>query len=288
MIRPNASSSASPVDPSAASAAHATLEWITFVDRAENHAAVVVTLPDRGLHAVVSDSRPVDAEPSAAPEAAPADIMILVVPAAEGDAGGLSDEAVHWLEHAGPVQAIALHGAAVAWAPGRAAILVEPSRLDSVRAAVVEFLFHERELSGIEADVKRGWPDVEADAALGFEFRDRDADRRHALGERFRRAIGLRSRLARLLPHLDRPPVHPPTLAGQVGERLRERSRMPERADFVDGQLEVQERVYDLCAQRSSEWLLARKSTTLEWVIIVLVAVETVLLLVGLLSSRGG
>lgn len=267
MIRPTAASSSTPAS---------TVEWIGFIGGAEDSAAAVVALPDRGLHAVVMDSH------------MQADIGLLVVPTPMVDAGDLPAEATGWVAAAGPVQSIALHGAAVAWAPGRAAILVEPSRIDSVRAAVVEFLFRERELSAIEADVHAGWPDVEADAPLGFEFRDRDADRRQVLGERFQRTIGLRSRLARLLPHLDRPPVHPPTLASQVGERLRERSRMAERADFLDGQLEVHERVYDLCGQRASDWRLARKSTTLEWAIVVLLAVETVLILVGLLSSRGG
>ena len=291
MIRPTAASSASPastVDASGDLFANSTVEWIGFVGGAEDPAAAVVALPDRGLHAVVMGSQPANAVSSSGPQAMQADIALLVVPAPIGDAGGLPDEALRWLSSAGSVQVIALHGAGVAWAPGRAAILVEPSRIDSVRAAVVEFLFREKELSHIEADVHAGWPDVEADASMGFEFRDRDADRRHVLGERFRRTIGLRSRLSRLLPHLDRPPVHPPTLASQVGERLRERSRMAERADFLDGQLEVQERVYDLCAQRASDWTIARKSTTLEWAIVVLLAVETVLILVGLLSSRGG
>lgn len=259
----------------------ATVRWIAFVDRTDDPRPAVVQFPGSGVRAVVVGTRPAAASLDVA--APVADIAILMVPAAAADADGLPAPALAWAGAGGPPQAIALHGAAVAWAPGRVAILVDPARADAVQAAVVEFCFHERELRAIEADVAGGWPHVEADAPLAFEFRDRDADRRRALGVRFQRTVSLRSRLARLAPHLDRPPLHPPTLASQVGERLRERSRMPERAGFLDGQLDVQERVYDLCGQRASDWWLARKSTTLEWAIVVLLAVETVLILVGML-----
>jgi len=255
---------------------------IGFVDPAADPRPAVVTLPDAGVQAVV-----VDVRSAAAADAAPqADLTLLMVPAPEADASPLSADVLAWVEAAGPARMIALHGAAVAWAPGRAAIRVEPSRLDAVRAAVVEFCYRERELRDIEATAAAGWPDVEADTPLAFEFRDRDAGRRTILGERFRRTVGLRTRLARLVPHLDLPPLHPPTLASQVAERLRERGRTAERAEFLAGQLEVQERVYDLCAQRSSDWSLSRKSLALEWAIVVLLAIETVLILVDLLGSR--
>ncbi|MFM9059640.1 MAG: hypothetical protein ACKOSQ_11045 [Planctomycetaceae bacterium] len=272
-------------EPLADAAGTATVQSIAFVNRADDSRPAIVQFPDSASRAVFVGLRPaVTAGDATAPAA---DLTLLVVPARAADAEGLAPEELAWVEAAGPVQAIAVHGAALAWAAGRAAIRVEPARLDAVRAAVVEFCFHERELRAIEAEVAAGWPEVEADAPLAFEFRDRDADRRRALGERFRRTVSLRARLARLAPHLDRPPLHPPTLASQVGERLRERSRMAERAGFLTGQIEVQERVYDLCGQRSSDWALSRKSTTLEWAIVVLIAIETVLILVDLLATRG-
>jgi len=212
---------------------------------------------------------------------------LLVVEARPDEVAGLSAEAIAWVAAGGPVQSIALHGAAVAWSPGRAAILVAAERVEAVRAAVLEFCRHDRDLRAIETDVAAGWPDIEADAPLAFEFRDRDVGRRAGLGERFRRSVALRARLARLAPHLDRPPLHPPTLASQVGERLRERGRLAERAGFLDGQLAVHERVYDLCGQRSSDWAIARRSRALEWAIVVLLVVEIVLLLVDILAAGG-
>jgi hypothetical protein len=271
--------------PTAPAAGSAFVESIAFVTQTDDPRPAIIAFPEAGIRAVLVGTRPAAAElaDSATP---PGDLAMLVVPASAGDAGGFSAEVLAWVERGGPAQAIALHGAAVAWALGRVAVLCEPARLDSVRAAVVDCCFHERELRAVEDAVAAAWPDVEADAALAFEFRDRDADRRRVLGERFRRTVALRARLARLAPHLDRPPTHPPSLAGQVGERLRERGRMTERAGFLADRLEVQERVYDLCGQRASDWSLARRSTTLEWAIVVLLAIETVLILVDLLASR--
>lgn len=263
----------------------AVVESIAFVGRTDDPRPAIVDFPDAGLRAVLVGTTPAAA--ALADTAIPrGDLLLIAVPAAADDAGGLPDEVLAWVSAGGPAQAIALHGAAVAWAADRAAVLVEPARLEAVRAAVVEFGFRERELRAVEEAVASAWPDVESDAALAFEFRDRDADRRPALGERFQRTVALRGRLARLAPHLDRPPTHPPTLASQIGERLRERSRMAERAGFLADRLEVQERVYELCGQRSSDWGLARRSTTLEWAIVVLLAIETVLILVDLLAAR--
>lgn len=261
------------------------VESIAVVERTDDPRAAIVDFPETGLRAVLvgSEAGAADAVATAGPAAA---LLLAVVPAPPEDAGGLPADIQAWVEGGGPAQTIALHGAVVAWAAGRAAVLVEPGRLESVRAAVVEFWFRERELMALEEAVAAAWPAVEADAALAFEFRDRDADRLGALGERFRRTVGLRARLARLAPHLDRPPIHPPTLAGQVGERLRERSRLAERAGFLADRLEVQERVYELCGQRTSDWALTRRSTTLEWAIVVLLAIETVLILVDLLAAR--
>lgn len=215
------------------------------------------------------------------------ELALLVVSARPDEAATLPAEALAWVEATGPAQTIAIHGAAIAWAPGRAALLVEPTRCEAVRAALIEFGMHDRDLRELEAEVAAGWADLESDAPLAFDFRDRDAERRAGLGERFRRLVALRARLVRLVPHLDRPPLHPPTLASQVGERLRERARMAERAGHLGTQLELHERVYDLCGQRASEWSLAHRSRGLEWAVVVLLAVETALILVDLLASRG-
>lgn len=92
-------------------------------------------------------------------------------------------------------------------------------------------------------------------------------------------------RFARLVPCVLVPHVHPPTLASQIGERLRERTRMADRLELVEGKLESQEHIYELCSHRTSEFMVARKGHHLEWVIIILLLVQTVLLMLDLLSS---
>lgn len=268
----------------------ASLQWIAFVPHGDDPRPVVTKVSGTCIHAVVAGSAAgMAAEVLEAVVDGPrADLGLLVLPGSPDHDGTLPAEAIAWVEEGGPTQMLALHGAVVAWAPGRAVIIAASDRLAAVRAAVVEFCFFERELRSIEAEVTAAWPHVDADAPLAFEFNDRDAGRRREIGERFRRTVALRGRLARLAPHLERPPLFPPTLASQVAERLRERSRMAERAGFLDGQITVQERVYDLCGERSSDWTIARRSIALEWAIVVLLVVQTALLVAELLTTSGG
>ena len=95
----------------------------------------------------------------------------------------------------------------------------------------------------------------------------------------------MRAQLARLAPQIECPPVYPPTLVSQVGERLREKARLSERLQFVREQVDVFEKVYEMCGQRVSDFMSSRTAHTLEWVIIILLAAETILLIVDLLSS---
>jgi len=99
--------------------------------------------------------------------------------------------------------------------------------------------------------------------------------------------IGLRSRMVRMAPHIQCPHVFPPTLASQISERMREKSRVAERLEFMREQIEVFEKFYEMCSQRASDFVANRTSHMLEWVIILLLAAETILLVVNLLSSAG-
>jgi len=207
----------------------ASLQWIAFVPHGDDPRPVVTKVSGTCIHAVVAGGAAgMAAEVLEAVVDGPrADLGLLVLPGSPDHDGTLPAEAIAWVEEGGPTQLLALQGAVVAWAPGRAVIIVASDRLAAVRAAVVEFCFFERELRSIEAEVAAAWPHVDADAPLAFEFNDRDAGRRREIGDRFRRTVALRGRLARLAPHLERPPLFPPTLASQVAERLRERLGQP-------------------------------------------------------------
>jgi uncharacterized Rmd1/YagE family protein len=85
---------------------------------------------------------------------------------------------------------------------------------------------------------------------------------------------------------MHRPAPQPPTLAGQLGERLRDRGRVLERLEQAGEQADLLERVYSGCGDRAAEYLTSRRHATLEWVIILLLAVEVVLITVDLLATH--
>jgi hypothetical protein len=225
----------------------------------------------------------------------PASLVLLSVPSQDLDQPEMLATVRAWIERrdsgsadAGePGVMITLHGAQIFWQDGRAAIIASSERLAAAKTAVVEFAFHDGLLRSIERDIAARWPELEGDAPLAFDFHERWLRRRDELARRFQAFVLLRTRFVRLVPLVNRPPVYPPTLASQISERLRERTRIVDRLDFSDGQLEVFERVYELCAERSSEFVLARKGHVLEWIIIVFLAFQTLLLVLERIASLG-
>ena len=99
--------------------------------------------------------------------------------------------------------------------------------------------------------------------------------------------MSMKASLLRIAPHLNRAPIYPVTLASQMGERLRERGRLSDRIEASVEQIEVLERLYEMCGQRASEFMLSRNETTLEWIIITLLAMDTILLIVDAMLSLG-
>lgn len=181
---------------------------------------------------------------------------------------------------------LTLHGAQVIWQPHLIIAVAPPDRLTDVSRAAVLASAYEHELRALERRLDERWDEVQVDARLAFEFAERDMARRGELADRFQRTVSMRTRLERLAPQIQTPHVHPPTLASQIGERLRERLHMAERLELADGKLEAQERIYELCSQRSSEFVVARTGHLLEWVIIILLLSQTVLLIIEFLTSR--
>ncbi len=178
-----------------------------------------------------------------------------------------------------------LQGAQIFWAPGRTAVIAPSDRLEAVRGAIIEFCYFEAELRSIEDEIGQNWPQLELDTPLAFEFRVQAVATRKQLMQRFQQVISMRVRLARMAPHIECPPIYPPTLASQIGERLREKTRLADRLQFTREQTEVFEKIYEMCGQRASDFMSNRTSHSLEWVIILLLATETILLAVDFLSS---
>lgn len=183
---------------------------------------------------------------------------------------------------------IQLQGVLICVGRDRIAISGSPERIQSVTGAALEYFWLQSELERMEQRTAGRWSELEEDTPAAFEVIEPMLERRRQLQQRFQQMISEKARLARLAPLIECPPVWPPTLASQAGERLREKSRLPDRLQFLRDQLEVFERVYEMCGQRISDFISSRKSHTLEWIIVVLLAFETLLLAVDLLSTLSG
>lgn len=227
---------------------------------------------------------------------------LLLIPLTDDDAegplvGGDLDRARTWVREAAagnerpplelPVQ-LRLYGVDVIWSPSKVAAVAAAERFAIVRDAIYDFTATEAELSIIEQQIDAAWPDYERDLPLAYGFSETTAQLRDGLQDRYGRVMSLAGRLARISRRIHEPAPQPPTLAGQIGERLRERLRLADREEAADGCLEVLTAHYEACGQRASDFAIARRESLLSWTIIILLAMETILLAVDLLSANAG
>lgn len=187
---------------------------------------------------------------------------------------------------ADPPLAMPLYGTHVLWSHRRAVAIGPGDRLASMRSALVDFTEREAELRDCERRIAAALEHLDADAPLAFEADDRVLPRRRQLADRFVEAVSLRRRLAMLAPVLQRPAPQPPTLGGQLGERLRDRGRVAERLDHAVEQADLLERVYAGCGDRVAEFVSSRRHLALEWVIVLLLAAEVVLITLDLVAKH--
>jgi tetrahydromethanopterin S-methyltransferase subunit G len=250
---------------------------VRFVERAAAGDSVLMTFKDPAVrYAVVGGAG-----------AGEDGLDVMVAPAAAGaqvDAGR-SRALVEWLEKtddadAVPTLYVKLRGVEAMWRPGRAVLQCEAEQAEAMLAAVVEFSHYERELRRIEDEIANGWGELEQDKGLAFDVTPKDLRRSEAVGGRMARVIEQRMRYARIEPHLYEPGVRLIAAAQKLGDELRERARIESRLETVDAQIEVYEGVYEMASQRMGEYRAAREEHVLEWVIIVLLGAEAVLMAV--------
>ncbi len=209
----------------------------------------------------------------------PTQFEFLTIPTANHQTPELQSVATDWVDAASqnssvPMHMMTLQGAQVFWNESRVAILAPAERLESLRQALIEVCWYDAELSELERKLGDSWPHLEADAPLAFTFEEKSLSRRSELQQRFQRIVEIRSRQTCLSPHVHCPHLHPPTLASQVNERFRERTRLFHRHEILGQQLEVFERTYEAIGQRSSDFIQSRIGHMLEWIIIVLLVTQ--------------
>jgi hypothetical protein len=231
-------------------------------------------------------------------------LEVLLVPAAVGEnhgpgdwlsatrvAGGAGESHDQGLGEAGPgwgagVQ-FALHGAQVAWSGDRAVIVSPRDRWEPVTRAVAEFSHYAFELGDVEQGLTVEWERQRVATPPLFDIERQPAGRLREIDAGSVRLLELRRRVVQVVPLVQRPPQFPPTLAGQIGERLRERTRMAERVEHAQQQLDQLERVHDVCGQRLAELQSSRKGHMLEMIIIAILGFQSLLWMAELLFSTG-
>ncbi len=220
------------------------------------------------------------------------DLSLLIVPAAIAVNAEIINTIREWVEEiksaeASPCLMLSLQHVQVLWSPQRVAIVAEISRVETVKIAMIEVSYYVSELMRLESEISLRWPQLESDIPIAFQFDQRIVAKKKDLMQKFQSIYSLRAHLARITPFLLCPHVYPPTLASQVGERLRERVRVEDRVEFVSDQLEVYEEVYEMCSQRINDHQHAYKGHTLEWMIIILLVAQIFLSLFDYLTIAG-
>ena len=180
-----------------------------------------------------------------------------------------------------------LYGTLVIWTQTRMVLVTAPRHFKKAEQAILDFTTTAFEVGAIEHALPSAWEHYENDIPNGFLFHDSDKECAAALAHRYKQAMSLAGKLSRLSPHIHLAPEHPPTLAGQLGERLRDRSRLVDREEFASEQLDTIIRLYETTGQRVSEYALAQREYILIWAIVFLLTAEIVLLLVDLVSTAG-
>jgi hypothetical protein len=182
-----------------------------------------------------------------------------------------------------PPIVVKMRGAEVTWRPGRTLLQCEPEQTASLLKAIIDFNYFENELRKIESELASGWADLDVDKRLAYQVAPSDLERSEIIGRRIDQTLQRRIRHARIEPHLYAPNFQL-SLAGQkLGEELREKANIEDRSETVDSQMEVFEHVYEMCSQRMGEFRDSRQGHTLEWVIIILLGSEVILLIADML-----
>ena len=182
---------------------------------------------------------------------------------------------------------VKVRGVELMWRPGRVLLQCDSEQTESLLPAVVEFTHYESELRRIEYEIAETWEELEQDKALAFDVTTADLERSAVVGARMNRVLQRRIRFARIEPHLYEATASLTAAGRKLGEELREKARIEARLETVDAQLEVFEGIYEMSGQRMGEYRAARQEHVLEWIIIVLLAAEMLLLLAQIVWKSG-
>jgi hypothetical protein len=267
---------------------------VRFVEKTSGNDVVLMSFKDPApCYAILAESPATATDTIASgPRCEELEVDLLTLsPLAQGPASATHPQLVEWMEKgddsSAPPVYVKVRGVELMWRPGRMLLQCDSEQTESLLAAVLEFAHYEYELRRIEDEIANTWAELEQDKTLAFSVTPADLERDTVVGERMNRALQRRIRFARIEPHLYEASVSLTAGGRKLGEELREKSRIEARLETVDAQLEVFEGIYEMSGQRMGEYRAARQEHVLEWIIIVLLAAEMLLLLVQTVWKPG-
>ena len=267
---------------------------IRFVEAITGDDAVLMTFKDPAQRYAVLCEAPATAtgEVAAGPHGDVLDVVLLPAPTQpQGTPSATNQGFMEWIAKGdgkdAPPVFVKFRGVELMWRPGRVLLQCDSEQAESLLSAVVEFTHYECELRRIEQEIADTWEELEQDKALAFDITPADLERSQAVGARMNRVLQRRIRFARIEPHIYEPGAGLAAAGRKLGEELREKARTESRLETVDGQLEVFEGIYEMSGQRMGEYRAARQEHVLEWIIIVLLAAEMLLLLAQIVWKSG-
>jgi len=212
----------------------------------------------------------------------PAELSVLFIPLNLENEWAAKAEA--WMQSepspAAQTVRVPLAGGWLLWQPGRAAALCQPEQSEALLVLLARFSFYESELRRLEAEIAGDWAVVESDIPLTHDVKAADLCRQAQLGEMTQRTLQRRMRHVRIEQHLLNPAGTGPL--AKVARYLQRKLRIANRLEALDGQLETYEYVYELANQRMAEYANFRREYLVEWLIVIVLALEVVVVIAEL------
>jgi hypothetical protein len=258
---------------------------VIFVEQATSDDAVLMTFKDPAPRVAILVETAAKATHDGAADANGGGLEVTLLPPSLplSAAPQMAVYEAEWLGKASgtgvPPVLVKYRGVELMWRPGHALLHCDPEQAEALLSAVVEFAYYEGELRRTENEIAAAWTELEQDKGLAFAVTKADLKRSEAVGGRMSRALERRIRMARIEPHLYEPDARLPAASQKLGEELREKARIESRLETVDAQIEVFEDIYEMGGQRMGEFRASAEEHVLEWIIIVLLGGELLLLL---------
>lgn len=123
---------------------------------------------------------------------------------------------------------------------------------------------------------------AERDIPLTHDVKAADLGRQAQLGEMTQRTLLRRLRHVRLEQHLLQFAADLPLPQRKAARLLQRKMRVSSRLEVLDGQLETYEYIYELANQRMAEYANFRREYLVEWLIVVILAIEVVVVIAEL------